>query len=123
MSQVALGSVERFDESAVKADPQASLAYGLTMALVAFVGALVVLSIPFAVLSVSLPPDINRLGLSVETTQALLFGRPLYLLVPSTVIAVWIGLWSYRWCCRAVTRETISAKDALEAVPQSRPAI
>lgn len=93
------------------------------MAIVAFVGALVVLSIPYAILSVSLPPSINRLGMSVATTQLLLFGRPWYLLVPATLVALWIGLWSYRWCCSAAGSEETFGTDVSGAVGQSGPSV
>ncbi|HBY96471.1 MAG TPA: hypothetical protein DEP84_21425 [Chloroflexi bacterium] len=123
MSQVALGSDEMRGDSVARTGSRTALAFGLTTALVGFVGALVVLSIPFAILSVSLPPTVNRLGLPVAATQALLFGHPWYLLIPSTLIAVWIGFWSYRWCCRAMILESVSGEDAPGGVDQSRPSV
>ena len=73
------------------------VAFALTAAIVAFVGAIVVLSIPYAILSVQLPASVNRIGLSVESTQALFFGRVWILLVPSLLFAAWIGYKFYRW--------------------------
>lgn len=75
------------------------LALGMTAAIVAFVGAIVVLTIPYAIFSAPLPPTVNRLGLSVEATQGVLFGRAWYLLVPSILFALWIGYRFYQWGC------------------------
>ncbi len=98
-----------FRSSQSSGDPQATSngqgvwALSLTLAIVAFVGALVVLTIPYAVLSVPLPPSVNRLGLNVEATQRLFFGRPWYLLIPATLIALWVGYKTYRWACSHIT--------------------
>ena len=73
------------------------IAFALTAAVVAFVGAIVVLSIPYAILSVPLPASVNRIGLSVQFTQALFFGRVWILLVPSLLFAAWTGYKFYRW--------------------------
>ncbi len=97
VSGTPLNSAERRDSPRADMGHRAALALGFTAAIVAFVGALVVLTIPFVVVSIPLPPSVNRLGLSVETTQALFFGRPWYLLVPAALLAAWIGYRSYRW--------------------------
>ena len=73
------------------------LALAFTAAIVAFVGAIVVLTIPYAILSAPLPQSVNRLGLSVETTQTLLFGQVWYLLLPSVLFAAWVGYKFYQW--------------------------
>ncbi len=93
-------SVENHDNPAVGTDRRPALALGFTAAIVTFVGAIVVRTTPFAVLSAPLPASVNRLGLAVDTGQALFFGRPGYLLVPATVVAAWAGYRSYRWYCR-----------------------
>lgn len=93
-------SVENDDNPAVDADRRPALALGFTAAIVTFVGAIVVLTIPFAVLSAPLPASVNRLGIAVDTGQALFFGRPWYLVVPAIVLAAWAGYKSYRWYCR-----------------------
>ena len=95
---------------------QVAWTLGLTLAIVAFVGAVVVLTIPFAVLSVSLPPQVNRLGLNVESTQSLFFGRPWYLLIPATLIALWTGYRAYRWCCNYETAPISPTPDSEIAV-------
>lgn len=95
---------------------QVAWSLSLTLAVVAFVGVIVVLSIPYAVLSVSLPPQVNRLGLNVESTQRLFFGRPWYLLIPATLIALWVGYRTYRWCCNYETAPTSSSFDSGTAV-------
>ncbi|NIQ39730.1 MAG: hypothetical protein GTN81_14250 [Proteobacteria bacterium] len=74
-----------------------ALAVGITAFIVAFVGAIVVLSIPYAILSAPLPPSVDRLGLSTEITQKFFFERAWYILVPSILFALWIGFTSYRW--------------------------
>jgi hypothetical protein len=81
----------------VKAGRWDALAVGITAFIVAFVGAIVVLSIPYAILSAPLPPSVDQLGLSTEVTQKFLFERAWYILVPSVLFALWIGLTSYRW--------------------------
>lgn len=101
-SEMPLSSTERRDSPRAGTGRRAALALGFTAALVAFVGTLVVLTIPFVVISIPLPPGVNRLGLSVESTQALFFGRPWYLLVPALLIGVWIGYRSYRWSCSTI---------------------
>ena len=72
------------------------VAFAVTVAIVAFVGAIVVLSIPFAILSAPLPSSVDRLGLSVEATQSLFFGKVWYLLPPSALFATWAGYMAYR---------------------------
>lgn len=104
-SEALPSSSERHNSLDGTAGYGAVLALSLTAAIVAFVGAIVVLTIPFAVLSVSLPPTVNHLGFNPETTRRLFFGRPWYLLAPATLIALWVGYSSYRWC-----RSTISAR-------------
>lgn len=74
-----------------------ALAVGFTAAIVTFVGAIVVLSIPYAVFSAPLPASVNRIGLSVEATRPLFFGRPWILLAPSILVALWIGYRAYHW--------------------------
>ena len=101
VSGTPLNSAERGDSPRADTGHRAALALGFTAAIVAFVGALVVLTIPFVVISIPLPPSVNRLGLSIKTTQALFFGRPWYLLVPAVLLAGWIGYRSYRWSCSA----------------------
>jgi hypothetical protein len=86
-----------------RTDYRAVLALACTAAIVAFVGAIVVLTIPYAILSVSLPASVNRLGLSIETTQALFFGQVWYLLIPSALFAVWVGYKFYWWGCNVKT--------------------
>lgn len=86
------------DTSGMDSEHQVAWTLILTAAIVAFVGAVVVLSIPYAVLSVSLPPDVDRLGLKVGTLQALLFGHPWYLLLPSALFALWVAFRVYRSC-------------------------
>lgn len=81
----------------------AALALGFTAAIVAFIGVFVVLSIPFAILSVPLPPSVNRVGLVIATTQELFFERSWYLLAPAALIALGAGYRSYRWYCSTVT--------------------
>ncbi len=54
--------MERPDGSVAEAGYRDALALGFTAAIVAFVGAIVVLSIPYALLSVPLPPNVDRLG-------------------------------------------------------------
>lgn len=88
--------VESQDKPGGNIEKQTALAFGFTVAIVVFVGAIVVLSIPFAILSVTLPPMVNHLGLNVEATQGLLFGRPGYLLVPAALIGVWAGYKAYQ---------------------------
>ena len=95
--EVASGSTEGRNVVAKKRANQDALALAFTAAIVAFVGAVVVLTIPFAVFSAPLPASINRLGLSVEASQNLLFERVWYLLVSSILFALWIGYKSYRW--------------------------
>ncbi|MFQ5854832.1 MAG: hypothetical protein ACE5LU_04200 [Anaerolineae bacterium] len=109
--ETSLRAVERRDNPVAGAGDRSALALGFTAAVTAFVGAIVVLTIPYAVLSVSLPPSVNRLGLAVETTQVLFFGRPWYLLVPAMLVAVWVGYRSYRWYR---TTTTTSDQDATE---------
>jgi hypothetical protein len=98
-------STEKHNSPPAREESHDALALGFTMAILAFVGAIVVLSIPHAVLSVPLPADVDRLGLSVGLTQGLLFGQPWYLLVPATLIALWVGYRSYRWA-RSTTTPT-----------------
>jgi hypothetical protein len=96
-SEVPPGSMERHDSSIAEAGYHDALALGFTAAIVAFVGAIVVLTIPYALLSAPLPPSVDRLGLSVKTTQGLLFERPWSLLAPAILVAFWTGYSSYRW--------------------------
>jgi hypothetical protein len=74
-----------------------AVALALTMAVVAFVGAIVVLTIPYAIFTVPLPPGVNPVGLSVETTQRLPFGPVWFLLVPASLFAGWVGYKVYQW--------------------------
>lgn len=85
------------DNPGAEADPSAILALSMTGAIVAFIGALVVLTIPFAILSAPLPQSVNHLGLSVEISRGFLFERGWYLLVPSVLFALWIGYKFYQW--------------------------
>lgn len=71
-------------------------AVGLTAAILAFVGAVVVLSIPYAVLSVPLPASVDRLGVSGSMPAGWLFGRPEYLLIPAGLAALGVGYGVYR---------------------------
>gem|GEM_PF-6608009 len=96
-SEVPPGSMGRPDSSVAAAGYHDALALGFTVAIVAFVGAIVVLTIPYALLSVPLPPSVDRLGLNVRTIQGLLFERPWSLLAPAILIALWAGYTSYRW--------------------------
>lgn len=97
------GSGEQPNNPRVRPEKQGVWSLSLTLAIVAFVGAIVVLTIPYAILSVPLPASVNRLGLNVETTQRLFFGHPWYLLVPATLIALWVGYKAYRWACNNTT--------------------
>jgi hypothetical protein len=97
MGGASSGSGEGHDPAAARTEYRDILALACTATIVAFVGAIVVLTIPYAILSAPLPPSVNRLGLSVETTQALFFGRVWYLLIPSALFAVWTGYKFYRW--------------------------
>ncbi len=90
-------SVEKPDNLSVREAYHDALALGFTAAILAFVGAIVVFSIPYVVLRAPLPASVNRLGMSVATTQGLLFGRPWYLLLPAMLIALWAGYRSYCW--------------------------
>ena len=96
-SEASPGSGQGREAAVATVEPQDVWALAFTAALVAFVGAIVVLSIPYAVFSVSLPASVNRLGLSVEATQGLLFERVWTLLIPSALFAGWIGYKFYRW--------------------------
>ncbi|MFQ5576031.1 MAG: hypothetical protein ACE5G8_03480 [Anaerolineae bacterium] len=74
-----------------------SLALAMTTAVVVFVAVMVVLTIPFAALSVPLPPGIAWPGLPVALTQPLLFERVWLLPAASGAAAVWAGYRAYRW--------------------------
>lgn len=91
-SEASAGGIEHRD----------AVALGFTAAILAFVGAVVVLTIPYAFFSAPLPPRVDRLGLSGEVVQGLLFGRVWLPLIPSALFALWVGYKSYRWGCRAV---------------------
>lgn len=75
------------------------VALALTAAIVAFVGAIVVLTIPYAMLTIPLPASVNPTGLSVEAPQHPFPGLVWYLLVPSCLFALWVGYKFYRWGC------------------------
>ena len=109
-------SSKKYDNPDARSGDQVAWTLSLTLAIVAFVGAVVVLTIPYAVLSVPLPPEVNRLGLNVEGTQSLFFGRPWYLLIPATLIALWVGYRAYRWCCSYETASIPPAFDSEVAV-------
>jgi ABC-type uncharacterized transport system fused permease/ATPase subunit len=109
-------SSEKHENPDARLGNHVAWAFSLTLAIVAFVGAVVVLTIPYAVLSVSLPPQVNRLGLNVESTQSLFFGRPWYLLIPATLIALWTGYKAYRWCCSYETAPVSPTFDGEVAV-------
>jgi hypothetical protein len=96
MSKLSDSEGERNNQG-VEARRSDVLALGMTAAIVAFVGAIVVLTIPYAILSVPLPASVNRLGWSVEATQGLLFGHVGYLLIPSILFALWVGFKFYWW--------------------------
>jgi hypothetical protein len=101
-SKVLFGSGKERNETALRTGRRDVLALAITAAIVGFVGAIVVLTIPYAFLSTPLPPSVDRLGLSTETFQKLLFGRVWYLLVPSSLFALWIGFRSYRWGLKSI---------------------
>jgi predicted lysophospholipase L1 biosynthesis ABC-type transport system permease subunit len=67
------------------------MALALTAAVVAFVGAIVVLTIPYAIFTIPLPASVNPF-----------FGLLLYLLVPSGLFALWVGYKFYRWGCENI---------------------
>ncbi len=111
--EMSLGSREEHSVVCVGGGRRDALALGITAAIVVFVGAIVVLSIPYAVLSAPLPSSVDRLGLSIEAFQKLFFGRSWYLLVPSALFALWMGYWVYKWGLRsnlATPDETPSEK-------------
>ncbi len=101
-SRVFLGSGKERNVISLRAGRGDALALAITAAIVAFVGAIVVLTIPYAFLSVPLPPSVDRLGLSTVVIQKLLFGRVWYLLIPSALFALCIGYRSYRWGLRSI---------------------
>ncbi|NIQ40214.1 MAG: hypothetical protein GTN81_16760 [Proteobacteria bacterium] len=111
--EMSLGAHEEHSVNCVGGGRRDALALATTTLIVVFVGAIVVLSIPYAVLSAPLPSSVDRLGLSIEAIQNLFFGRPWYLLVPSALFALWMGYAVYRWGLRssfATSDETTSEK-------------
>ena len=100
MSESLVGSGEEDNITVAKKRHQDALALAFTAALVAFVGAVVVLTIPYALLSAPLPPEVNPLGISVLAGRGLFFGRVWYLLIPSVLFAAWLGYKFYQWGVR-----------------------
>ena len=78
------------------------VALALTAAVVAFVGAIVVLTIPYAIFTIPLPASVNPTGLTAEAPQRPFFGLVWYLLVPSGLFALWVGYKFYRWGCKNI---------------------
>jgi hypothetical protein len=83
------------------------VALAFTAAIVAFVGGIVVLTIPYAVFTIPLPSSVNPVGLSVEAIQRPLFGHIWFLLVPSSLFALWVGYKFYQWGRRQNTETPV----------------